>query len=107
VIRNQGKQMAFEDELIDEFAAAKYITKSVAYLRDSRSKGLRAGRTAGPPFYKLGAAVRYKRRELDAWLAAHRVDPAQVGKPSPIARTRAVKSARPARRSAFARRKAA
>ena len=48
--------------------AAKYLG-----LAESTLAKLRMGRD-GPAFHKLGRAVVYDRADLDAWLAAHRVE---------------------------------
>jgi hypothetical protein len=61
-------------ELLDEPAAASYISMSVAYLRADRSRGHVAGSTPGPAYLRLGRAIRYRRDDLDTWLAARRVD---------------------------------
>lgn len=61
-------------ELFDERETASYIRMSVAYLRADRQRGHVGGRTPGPPFLKLGRAVRYLREDLDRWLAERRVD---------------------------------
>jgi hypothetical protein len=62
-------------ELLDESPAADYIGMSVAFLRSGRCKGVVGNRTPPPPHMKLGRAVKYARTDLDAWLAARRVDP--------------------------------
>ncbi len=64
--------MSDTPDLLDERASAKYISMSVAFLRCGRSVGTVGNRTPSPPFLKLGRAVRYDRRDLDAWLAARR-----------------------------------
>jgi predicted DNA-binding transcriptional regulator AlpA len=51
--------------------AARYLSLSASFLRQSRS-GLFAHRTPGPPFVKIGRAVRYLVEDLDAWLERHR-----------------------------------
>jgi hypothetical protein len=61
--------------LLDEVAAARHIAMSVAFLRAGRLHGIVGGRTPPPPYLKLGRTVRYDIRDLDAWLAARRVDP--------------------------------
>jgi len=48
--------------------AAQYIGMSESFLRQSRMDGIRENRTQGPPFIKIGRAVRYLREDLDAWL---------------------------------------
>ncbi len=62
-------------ELLDEDPAADYIGMSVAFLRSGRCKGVVGNRTPPPTHLKLGRAVKYSRADLDAWLAARRVDP--------------------------------
>jgi predicted DNA-binding transcriptional regulator AlpA len=64
-----------ENQLLDESKAASLIGMSVAFLRRGRHEGIVGGRTPAPPHLKLGRAVRYLRSDLDAWLAARRVDP--------------------------------
>ena len=49
--------------------ASDYIGWSVGWLRDRRRHG------GGPPFIRVNRAVRYRVDDLDAWLAAHRVEP--------------------------------
>lgn len=61
-------------ELLDERAAAGYISMSIAYLRADRSRGHVRGATPGPAYLRLGRAIRYRRDDLDAWLAERRVD---------------------------------
>ena len=58
---------------LTERDAAKYLGVSQSYLTVSR---LRSNpRTDGPPFVRIGRAVRYLRSDLDAFLAARRVTP--------------------------------
>lgn len=56
-----------------ETEAAAYIGMSRSFLRQSRMNGARARRTPGPPFVKVGRAIRYLRADLDAWLQNFRV----------------------------------
>lgn len=67
--------MKEKPELLDEKPAAEYIGMSVAFLRSGRCHGIVGNRTPAPPHMKLGRAVKYARADLDAWLAARRVDP--------------------------------
>jgi predicted DNA-binding transcriptional regulator AlpA len=53
---------------IKEPEAARYIDMSASYLRLSRM-----GRADGPPFLKIGRAVRYDIRDLEAWLEKKRI----------------------------------
>jgi predicted DNA-binding transcriptional regulator AlpA len=59
--------------------AAIYIGMSESFLRQSRMDSIRENRTPGPPFVKIGRAVRYLRRDLDAWLEKYRQDPHEGG----------------------------
>ncbi len=54
--------------LIPEQEAAKYCSVSLAFLRRRRSEGNRTGIVPGPPFVKLGKAVRYRLSDLDEWI---------------------------------------
>jgi excisionase family DNA binding protein len=47
--------------------AATYLGLSKSQLDVWRSQG-----TGGPPFYKHGHLVKYKRSELDSWMASKR-----------------------------------
>ncbi|MGD9597626.1 MAG: helix-turn-helix transcriptional regulator [Steroidobacteraceae bacterium] len=64
--------MIDKPELLDEHDAAAYVGMSTAFLRCGRMHGKLGNRTPSPPFLKLGRAVRYDRRDLDAWLAERR-----------------------------------
>lgn len=57
---------------LTEADAARYIGLSRAYLRQSRMRVPRRG-IDGPPYIRVGRAIRYLRADLDRWLAAHRV----------------------------------
>ncbi len=63
------------DDMVAELEAARIIGMSVPFLRQSRMDGVRANRTAGPPYHKFGRSVRYKISDLTAWLDSHRVEP--------------------------------
>src|SRR5687768_9228521 len=54
---------------LSEADSAAYIGSSRAYLRQGRAKG------TGPAYIQFGRAIRYRRPDLDAWIAAHRIDP--------------------------------
>jgi predicted DNA-binding transcriptional regulator AlpA len=55
--------------------AAHYIGMSESFLRQSRMDGIRENRTPGPPFVKIGRAVRYLVEDLDDWLKQCRQEP--------------------------------
>jgi len=65
VTRNCGDESpaaTAPDALLDPRSCAAYLKVSVLTLADWRTKGI------GPDYLKLGAAVRYRRSEVDAWL---------------------------------------
>jgi hypothetical protein len=63
-------------DLLDEVAAADHIGMSVAFLRAARCRGKLGNRTQPPPSLQIGRAIRYDRNDLDVWLSACRIDPA-------------------------------
>jgi hypothetical protein len=62
-------------QLFSTKQAAAYIGMSAPFLAIGRQTGIVGNRTPPPPHLKIGRAVRYARADLDAWLAARRVDP--------------------------------
>jgi predicted DNA-binding transcriptional regulator AlpA len=58
-----------------EQEAAKYISLSRSYLRQSRMNGDREGRTPAPPYLKIGRSIRYLKEDLDSWLEQFRQTP--------------------------------
>ncbi|HTP30019.1 MAG TPA: helix-turn-helix domain-containing protein [Anaeromyxobacteraceae bacterium] len=54
-------------QLSDEYEVERETRLPVKTLRNMRWKG------GGPPFYKLGKAVRYDIAEVRAWIRAHRI----------------------------------
>jgi hypothetical protein len=60
---------------LNEVDASRYTRMSISFLRQSRMDGIREGRTPGPPFVKIGRAVRYLRDDLDTWLESYRQEP--------------------------------
>ena len=53
---------------LTEAEASCYTGAKVSYLRAAR-----IGRCDGPPYVRMGRAVRYSIADLDAWLLARRV----------------------------------
>ena len=49
-------------------AAANYLNLSDAWLRLLRARG------GGPPYYRLGRRIVYRRSDLDAWARRFRVE---------------------------------
>lgn len=61
--------------LLCERDAARYVAMSRTFLRKSRMDGNRHGRTAAPPWLRVGRSVRYDLRDLDAWIEARKQYP--------------------------------
>ncbi|MDK2849084.1 MAG: hypothetical protein PWP34_2437 [Desulfuromonadales bacterium] len=59
---------------LQEKDAAEYIGMSVHFLRADRLNGHLPNRTPGPPFLKIGRAIRYRVADLDEWLQERLVD---------------------------------
>jgi predicted DNA-binding transcriptional regulator AlpA len=59
--------------VLSETEAAEYIGMSRAYLRAART---RERGTPGPPYLRVGRAIRYLVADLDVWLERHRIVPA-------------------------------
>ena len=62
---------------LKEDEAAKLIGMSVSYLRLSRMRGATKC-TDAPPFVRIGKAIRYLPRDLDAWLESRRQFPGRA-----------------------------
>lgn len=60
-----------------EVDASAYLGFSTAFLRQGRQHG------GGPAYIKSGRAIRYRVTDLDAWLAAHRVETRERGRVAP------------------------
>lgn len=71
--------MAVLQRAVKEPEAAQYISMSPSFLRQSRMDGIREHRTPGPPFVKVGRAIRYLVEDLDAWLERYRQEPKAGG----------------------------
>lgn len=59
-------------KLLSEADTARYIGMSRAFLRKSRLDGTRRNHTPGPPYIRIGRAIRYDLDDLNQWIAAHR-----------------------------------
>ena len=59
--------------------AASYVAMSSSYLRNTRLADMRrlakGQAISGPRWVNIGAAVRYLREDLDAWIDSFRIDP--------------------------------
>ena len=63
----QNRDVNANHIMTDTHGASRITGLSDGHLRTLRSNG------GGPPFYKLGRAVRYSIAECEAWKAAQRV----------------------------------
>lgn len=63
---------AMSPALLTEQQAAQYLQCSRSFLAKSRMDGTLPGHTPGPPWVRLGRAVRYDRRDLERWVDQHR-----------------------------------
>jgi len=61
------KLAASDTALVDEYVTSDQIGIPVKTLRNMRWAG------GGPPYFKLGASVRYLIPEVREWIEAHRV----------------------------------
>lgn len=62
------------EKVFTESEAAEYIRMSCSFLSKDRMNGYRIGHLQGPEFIKLGCrAIRYLKKDLDAWIAKHRI----------------------------------
>jgi predicted DNA-binding transcriptional regulator AlpA len=64
--RHASQTFVNADPILPERDTAQYIEWSVSTLRKSRLTG------DGPPFLKLGKSVRYRKSDVDQWLASRR-----------------------------------
>ena len=62
---NTGTNRSPADDVLKDREAAEYTGCSVSTLAKRRMTG------DGPRFIKIGRSIRYRRGDLDAWLASH------------------------------------
>ncbi len=62
-------------EMMNDVSAAELLGVSASFLRKARCSGVLGDATPPPPHIKIGRAVRYRRRDLMAWLDARTVSP--------------------------------
>ena len=62
-------------EMMNTEQAAEFLGLVKGTLHTYRS------RAKGPPFHRIGGAIRYRRTDLEAWRDARRVDPSAEGRP--------------------------
>jgi len=61
------------DALLTEIEAGDFLRVSIRTLQAWRL------RVAGPSFVHVGRAIRYRRRDLIAWIEANTVSPSRAG----------------------------
>jgi predicted DNA-binding transcriptional regulator AlpA len=75
--RRKAEEMVPQNTPMKEDDAAAFIGMSVSYLRLSRMRGATKC-TDAPPFVRIGKAIRYLPRDLDAWLESRRRFPGRA-----------------------------
>ena len=70
----QDMQVPHSAGALNEIEAARYLSVSRAFLRQSRMFGDRPGRAPGPPFLKIGRMIRYRVADLESWLARFAIE---------------------------------
>ena len=58
-----------ENRLLNDDEAATLLGVSASFLRKARCVGTLGNATPPPPYVKIGRAVRYRRSDLDQWVA--------------------------------------
>ena len=58
--------------LFNEEEAASYISVSRHWLRNTRHRDVLPGHVKPPPHIKIGRMVRYRPKDLDAWVERYR-----------------------------------
>src|SRR5690348_11449414 len=79
-------------QMLPSLPAAKYLGMSESWLRKTRMNG----RSDGPPFIRIGGAIRYRLADLERWLDQRRcggtTKPAPEPQPEPPQRGRRPKA---------------
>ena len=66
----QSPALEVPDSLLTEKKVSQWMTDSVSHVRKMRRDG------TGPPFIRLGEKlIRYRRTDVEEWLAAQRQQP--------------------------------
>ena len=69
-----GQSQDFAPKDLNEKDAAKYIGRSVSFLRDCRYGGKNKGKRRGPKYTRVSQrCIRYPVQELDKWLESCRL----------------------------------
>lgn len=63
-----------DDEHLSEYQVEAEFPLGVPWLRAKRLKGTAGGADAGPPFYRIGRKITYRRGDVRAYLEAHKID---------------------------------
>jgi hypothetical protein len=62
-----------QSRMLSEQEAARYLGIAPQTLRQQRSEGARSNRLPLVPFVRMGRTIRYDVKDLDDFIAAHRV----------------------------------
>lgn len=72
-IAKKNKEMnRNQTEYITEREAAAYLNVSMSYLQHKRCEGFLKTKRQGPPYYKIGKSIRYKKNELEEWMQTNK-----------------------------------
>ena len=63
--KNDNPDNLHSRDYLSTIQAADYLGFSRQFFEGARHKG------SGPPYVKLARAVRYRRKDLDTWMADH------------------------------------
>jgi predicted DNA-binding transcriptional regulator AlpA len=69
--------MSFDEKnMLTEKEVSEYVGISRSSLRVARlNTKSKKDKMNGPPFHKMGRAIRYLKSDVDAWIMQNRVDP--------------------------------
>ncbi len=78
-----------DDEYLNEGQVTAEFPLGVRWLQKKRQEGSAGTGDAGPPFYKVGDNVRYRRGDVKAYMASRKVDRSKnaLQPPQPAAAT--------------------
>ena len=71
-----------DDDFLSEYQVAAESPLTVPWLRAKRLRGTAGDGDPGPPFYRVGRKITYRRGDVRAYLEAHKVDRSHNALPS-------------------------
>jgi hypothetical protein len=70
-----------DDDHLTEYQVEAAFPLTVPWLRAKRLRGVAGDGDAGPPYYKVGRKITYRRGDLRAYMEAHKVDRSKNARP--------------------------